>query len=53
MYVSCSKTPTTARASGSCTFPVPATLGAGSYELRLHYPASWTVLVRSAAITLQ
>lgn len=53
MYVSCSKTPATARASGTCTFQVPATLGAGSYELRLHYPASWTVLVRSTSITLQ
>ena len=35
MYVNCSKTASTARASGSCPFTVPATLAAGSYELRL------------------
>src|SRR5262245_36714686 len=35
MYVSCSKTASTARASGSCAFTVPATLTPGNYELRL------------------
>ena len=35
IYVSCSKTSSTARASGSCPFTVPATLTPGNYELRL------------------
>ena len=35
IYVNCSKTASTAHASGACPFPVPATLAAGSYELRL------------------
>src|SRR5262249_24361161 len=35
MYVSCSKTPGSARASGSCPFPVPSPLAVGGYELRL------------------
>src|SRR4029453_6643087 len=35
MYCSCSKTASTARASGSCPFTVPATLPPGNYELRL------------------
>lgn len=53
MYVSCSKTPNTARASGSCAFPVPSTLAPGTYELRMHHAASWSVLVRSGALTVQ
>jgi chitodextrinase len=35
IYVSCSKTPGSPRASGSCPFVVPASLPAGTYELRL------------------
>ena len=35
IYVSCSMTSSTARASGSCPFTVPATLTPGNYELRL------------------
>ena len=35
IYVNCSKAASTARASGACPFTVPATLAAGSYELRL------------------
>jgi hypothetical protein len=35
MYVNCSQSASTARASGSCPFKVPATLPAGNYELRL------------------
>ncbi len=53
MYVSCSKTASVARASGSCVFPVPGSLAPGSYELRLHYPSSWSVMITSAAVALQ
>lgn len=34
IYVSCSKTPGSSRASGSCPFIVPASLAPGNYELR-------------------
>lgn len=53
VYVSCSKTPTTARASGSCPFAIPSTVAPGSYELRLHAPSSWTAIATSNALTLQ
>jgi hypothetical protein len=35
MYVSCSKTSGSPRASGSCPFTVPSSTGPGTYELRL------------------
>ena len=35
IYLSCSKTPGAASASGSCAFTVPTSLANGSYELRL------------------
>ena len=35
IYVSCTRTPGTAQASGSCSLGVPSTLPAGTYELRL------------------
>ena len=35
IYVSCSKTPGAAQASGSCPFVVPATVAPGTYQLRL------------------
>jgi hypothetical protein len=47
MYVSCSKTPNFARASGSCPFPIPAGIASGSYELRLHAAASWTAIAKT------
>jgi hypothetical protein len=53
MYVSCSKTASAVRPSGSCAFPIPATLTAGQYELRLHASSSWSVLIRSAPLTVQ
>lgn len=34
-YVSCDTVPATAKASGSCPFPIPASLPVGAYELRL------------------
>jgi hypothetical protein len=52
MYVSCSQTPGTARASGSCSFPIPGTLAAGSYELRLFANDSYTRLATSSALTV-
>ncbi len=48
MYVSCSQTAISARPSGSCVFPLPSTTPAGTYELRLHAPASWTVIAKSS-----
>ena len=53
MYVSCTKTPTVARASGSCSFPIPTTLAPGTYQMRLHAPASWTAITVSGALTVQ
>jgi hypothetical protein len=35
-YVSCSKSPGTALAAGSCSYALPSTTAAGSYELRLY-----------------
>ena len=35
IYVSCTQAPGAARSSGSCSFMLPASLAAGSYELRL------------------
>jgi thermitase len=48
MYVSCSKTPSAARASGSCAFALPGTLASGNYELRLHTANTYSVLARSS-----
>jgi parallel beta-helix repeat protein len=53
MYVSCTKTASVTRASGSCAFPLPATLSPGNYELRLHAPASWSAIATSSALTVQ
>src|SRR5581483_2102641 len=47
-YVSCSSTAGSARAAGSCAFPVPATLSAGSYELRLFANDSYTRLLTTS-----
>jgi uncharacterized protein YegP (UPF0339 family) len=52
MYVSCSKSPGTARASGSCAFPIPGNLASGTYELRLHSANGFTVIATSAALTV-
>ena len=47
MYVSCSKTPGSARASGSCPFIVPSSVPAGTYELRLLANNGYTSLATS------
>ena len=46
IYVSCSKTSTSARASGSCSYVLPGGLAAGTYELRL-FAGSYTRLATS------
>ncbi len=48
MYVNCTKTAGAAFASGSCAFPIPSGMAAGSYELRLHASASWTSIAKTA-----
>jgi hypothetical protein len=52
MYVSCSKTATTPLASGSCSFALPASLAAGTYELRLLANNGYTRLATSGALTV-
>jgi hypothetical protein len=47
MYVSCSKTPGTAQAWGSCAFVLPASLAPGTYELRLLANNGYTRLAPS------
>ena len=49
---SCTFTPGTAIASGSCTYTVPTNLPAGLYELRLFTNDSWTRLAVSDAFTV-
>ncbi len=51
IYVSCTKTTTSARPSGSCPFVLPGSLAAGSYEMRLH-TSSWVLLAKSNLITV-
>ncbi len=52
MYVSCTQTATITRSSGSCTFPLPSNLAAGTYEMRLHAPASWSMIATSGPLTI-
>jgi hypothetical protein len=52
IYVSCSKTPGAAQASGSCSFVVPATVAAGTYELRLFANDGLTRLATSNSFTV-
>src|SRR4030095_12328752 len=47
IYVSCSHTPGSAKASGSCVFPIPGNVAAGTYELRLFAADSYTHLATS------
>ena len=53
IYVSCSKTPGSARASGSCSFVVPTTVAPGTYQLRLLASDGFTLLTTSNAFTVQ
>ncbi len=49
---SCTFTPGTAKASGSCTYTLPTNLPAGLYEFRLFSNNSWTRLAVSNAFTV-
>jgi hypothetical protein len=52
VYVSCSTTPATGRAAGSCAVSLPAGLAAGSYELRLFANNGFTRLATSNGFTV-
>src|SRR5437870_5022287 len=52
IYVSCSQWAGSPRASGSCPFVLPATLAAGTYQLRLLANSGFTVLVTSNNFTV-
>lgn len=52
IYVGCSQTPASPRAAGSCSFTIPANLANGVYELRLFRNDSFTLLARSAPISV-
>jgi hypothetical protein len=52
VYVSCSKLPSGAFASGSCPFQIPASLVVGTYELRFFSNNGFLRLARSNAITI-
>jgi glucose/arabinose dehydrogenase len=52
MYVSCSKTPDTAAAAGSCPLVIPAALTPGSYELRLLAADGFSHLAVSGTFTV-
>ena len=51
LYVSCSQTPGIPQASGSCPFPIPEQLVAGTYELRLLASDAFSVLAISNVFT--
>lgn len=53
IYVSCSKSPGDASASGSCPFPVPPSLAPGTYELRLLANDGFTGLATSNTFTVE
>jgi len=50
IYVSCSKTPGSAKASGSCPFIVPASLAPGDYQLRLLANDGFTDLLATSNV---
>ena len=52
IYVSCSKTAASARASGSCPFALPPNLAAGTYELRLFANDDYIVKLATATFTV-
>ena len=52
IYVSCSQTPGSPAAAGSCAFVVPSTIPAGTYELRLLANDQYSVLSTSNAFTV-
>src|SRR5262249_35148742 len=52
IYVSCSKSPVTAHASGSCSYSLPRKISLGSYELRLFANDGFTRLATSNTLTV-
>jgi Calx-beta domain/Right handed beta helix region len=52
IYVSCSQTAMTPRASGSCPFVLPSNLAPGPYELRLYAADNATVLLATTNFTV-
>jgi hypothetical protein len=52
MYVSCSKTPGSPRASGSCPFTIPTSLAPGGYEMKLFADNTYTQLQTSNVFTV-
>jgi subtilisin family serine protease len=51
-YVSCEQAPLVARPSGSCVLVVPASVGPGSYQLRLFTSDSFTRIATSNPISV-
>ena len=52
-YVSCTKTPgSSPAASGSCAFPIPASVAAGTYEMRLFANGQSSLLATSNPFTV-
>ena len=52
IYVSCSQTPGSAKASGSCVFRIPGSVAAGKYELRLFAANSYTRIATSNSFSV-
>lgn len=53
MYAgSCTKTPTIAKANGSCQVPIPSTLANGTYQTRLFQDNSYTLLAGGNTFTV-
>jgi uncharacterized protein YegP (UPF0339 family) len=52
IYVSCTQAPSVPRAAGSCSFSIPSTAAAGTYELRLMANNGYTRLATSGALTV-
>jgi hypothetical protein len=52
IYVSCSKTPGSRQANGSCPFVVPVNVNPGDYELRLLAKDGFTLVATSNAFTV-
>jgi len=52
IYVSCSQSPGSARASGSCSLAIPSGTPSGTYELRLFSNNGYTRLATSNTFTV-
>src|SRR3989338_329494 len=52
VYVSCSQSPDTAKASGSCPLAIPSSFTPGTYQLRLLSAGGYTILAQSQNFTV-